>query len=158
MKRTLMREDLGDPAFSLSSNNDGINASFDIHAGKFGSAVAALSGCLPTLGQQLIWYPHATIAPTYSIQRLDTHVRTGNLTKPVEEFVHDDVLPCFFNSHTEASYCGTHISAWRAEARGVIAKAFGADAEYAVIFSGTGPTSRLNRIVHPFAIQSPTEQ
>ncbi|MEP4199433.1 MAG: aminotransferase class V-fold PLP-dependent enzyme [Aliishimia sp.] len=86
------------------------------------------------------------------------YVASGRALSQVEDFVRHDVLPYYSNSHTEASYCGAHISALRAEARGVIARACGADEKYAVIFSGSGATSGLNRIVHLFGIRQAAEQ
>ncbi|MEP4194598.1 MAG: aminotransferase class V-fold PLP-dependent enzyme, partial [Aliishimia sp.] len=86
------------------------------------------------------------------------YVASGRALSQVENFVRNDVLPYYSNSHTEASYCGAHISAMRAEARSAIAKACGADGKYAVIFSGSGATSGLNRIVHLFGIRQAAEQ
>ena len=76
------------------------------------------------------------------------YVASGRALAQVEDFVLHNVLPYYSNSHTEASYCGAHISALRAEARGVIAKACGAGAEHVVIFTGTGATAGMKRSVH----------
>ncbi|MEP2730730.1 MAG: aminotransferase class V-fold PLP-dependent enzyme [Ascidiaceihabitans sp.] len=86
------------------------------------------------------------------------YVASGRALSQIEEFVLHNVLPYYSNSHTEASYCGAHISALRAEARGVIAKACGAGSEHAVIFSGSGATSGLNRIVHLFGVRQAAKQ
>lgn len=76
------------------------------------------------------------------------YVASGRALTAVEEFVQQSVLPYYSNSHTEASYCGSYISNLRAQAREIIRNACGATNDYAVVFTGSGATSGLNRLVH----------
>jgi selenocysteine lyase/cysteine desulfurase len=76
------------------------------------------------------------------------YVASGRALRQVEDFVRDEVLPWYANSHTEASYCGARMTRMRRAARQVIADCTGATGDHAVIFSGAGATSGLNRLVH----------
>lgn len=75
------------------------------------------------------------------------YVASGRALGQVEDFIRDEVLPYYANSHTEASYCGAFVTRLRAEARAAIAAACGADDRHAVIFAGSGATAGLNRAV-----------
>jgi selenocysteine lyase/cysteine desulfurase len=76
------------------------------------------------------------------------YVASGRALRQVETFVMEQVLPYYANSHTEASYCGGHMTRMRREARSIIAAECGADDRYATIFAGSGATAGLNRLVH----------
>jgi len=75
------------------------------------------------------------------------YVASGRALLQVERFILDRVLPYYANSHTEASYCGGFMTRLRREARAVIAKSCGATADHAVIFTGSGATAGINRLV-----------
>jgi selenocysteine lyase/cysteine desulfurase len=75
------------------------------------------------------------------------YVASGRALKQVEDFIMEEVLPYYANSHTEASYCGGMMTRLRREARSVIGECCGADRRYAVIFAGSGATAGLNRLV-----------
>lgn len=75
------------------------------------------------------------------------YVASGRALRSVEDFVVSDVLPFYANSHTEASYCGAHMTRLRRAARAEIARITGAKQEDAVIFAGSGATAGLNRLV-----------
>lgn len=80
------------------------------------------------------------------------YVASGRALAQVERFVMDEVLPYYANSHTEASFCGGFMTRVRREARAEIARCCGAGAEHAVIFTGSGATSGLNRLVKLFGV------
>ncbi|TDK41315.1 aminotransferase class V-fold PLP-dependent enzyme [Antarcticimicrobium luteum] len=75
------------------------------------------------------------------------YVASGRAMRQVEDFVARRVLPFYANSHTEASYCGSYITRLRAGARTRIARLVGATEDDAVIFTGSGATAGLNRLV-----------
>ncbi|MEW2917438.1 aminotransferase class V-fold PLP-dependent enzyme [Ruegeria sp. ANG10] len=75
------------------------------------------------------------------------YVASGRALRQVEDFVTEQVLPFYANSHTEASYCGSYMTRLRREARVEIARIVGARGEDAVIFTGSGATAGLNRLV-----------
>ena len=80
------------------------------------------------------------------------YTASGRALRQIEEFVMEEVLPFYANSHTEASYCGARMTVMRREARALIGRACGAGPEHAVIFCGSGATAGLNRLVHLFGI------
>ena len=80
------------------------------------------------------------------------YVASGRALHQVERFVLEDVLPYYANSHTEASYCGGFMTRMRREARGLIADFCGATSDHAVIFTGSGATSGINRLVSLFGV------
>jgi len=78
------------------------------------------------------------------------YVASGRALRQVESFIVDEVLPYYANSHTEDSYCGGFVTRMRREARALIADYCEATADHAVIFTGSGATSGLNRLVKLF--------
>src|SRR5690606_675538 len=80
------------------------------------------------------------------------YVASGRALRQVETFVIEKILPYYANSHTEASYCGGAMTRLRREARAVIAAHCGADERFATVFTGSGATAGINRLVHLFGI------
>jgi len=75
------------------------------------------------------------------------YVASGRALRQVEDFISEQVLPYYANSHTEASYCGGYMTRLREEARDEIARVTKAGEGCAVIFTGSGATAGLNRLV-----------
>ncbi len=82
------------------------------------------------------------------------YVASGRALRQIEEFVLNDVLPVYANSHTEASYCGSAMTRMREAARSEITRICGADDEFATIFCGSGATAGLNRLVHLLGVSA----
>ncbi|MGE7368784.1 aminotransferase class V-fold PLP-dependent enzyme [Neorhizobium sp. NPDC001467] len=80
------------------------------------------------------------------------YVASGRALHQVERFVLEDILPYYANSHTEASYCGGFMTRLRRDARAVIARSCRATSGHAVIFTGSGATSGINRLVKLFGV------
>ncbi len=80
------------------------------------------------------------------------YTASGRALRQVEDFVASEVLPYYANSHTEASFCGAYMTRMRAEARLVIADEVNAGPDYSVIFSGSGATLGINRLVSLFGV------
>ncbi|MBO6638848.1 MAG: aminotransferase class V-fold PLP-dependent enzyme [Roseitalea sp.] len=75
------------------------------------------------------------------------YVASGRALAQIEYFAARRVLPFYANSHTEASHCGQAMTRMRAEARAVIADAVNAGPDCHTVFTGSGATSGVNRIV-----------
>jgi selenocysteine lyase/cysteine desulfurase len=78
------------------------------------------------------------------------YAASGRAHRLVEDFVLEHVLPVYANPHTQASHCGRSINALRRAARAEVARFSGADESDAVIFSGSGATAGLQKLVRLF--------
>ncbi len=81
------------------------------------------------------------------------YVASGRAMTQVETFVATHVLPFYANSHTEASFCGSYMTRLRREARAEIARLIGATEDDSVIFTGSGATAGLNRLVSLLGVE-----
>lgn len=75
------------------------------------------------------------------------YTASGRALRQVEDFISEHVLPFYANSHTRSSFCGDYISKLRDDARQVIARHTHTTSDCSVIFSGSGATSAINRLV-----------
>lgn len=75
------------------------------------------------------------------------YVASGRALAQIEDFVRSEVLPFYANSHTEASFCGETMTRMRSEARAILAASLNAGPDSHVVFTGSGATSGINRIV-----------
>ncbi len=81
------------------------------------------------------------------------YVASGRALSLIERFVLEEVLPYYANSHTEASFCGATMTRIRQQARQIILeKCRGNETDHAVVFTGSGATSGLNKLVHLFGV------
>ncbi len=76
------------------------------------------------------------------------YIASGRALRPLEEWVMENVLPWYANSHTGASPCGGPTTRMRRAGRAAIAECVPAGPEHAVIFTGSGATAGINRLVH----------
>ncbi len=74
------------------------------------------------------------------------YTASGRALRQVEDFMIEQVLPFYANSHTEGSHCGAATTRLRHAARAVVARETGAGPGCHVIFAGAGATAGLNRI------------
>lgn len=84
------------------------------------------------------------------------YVASGRALRHVETFITEEILPFYANSHTEASFCGQMMTRLRRKARQIILQSCGADNRYDVIFTGSGATAGINRLVSLFGARSDT--
>ena len=78
------------------------------------------------------------------------YAASGRALREVEAFVMEHVLPVYANPHTQASWCGRSINALRRAARAEVARFCGAGADDGVIFSGSGATAGIQKLVRLF--------
>ena len=65
----------------------------------------------------------------------------------IEEYIREQVLPWYANTHTETSFTGAQTTPLREQARQQIRAAVNGSADDRVIFCGPGATSAINRII-----------
>jgi selenocysteine lyase/cysteine desulfurase len=75
------------------------------------------------------------------------YTASGRPLRFIEEFVRDQVMPLYANTHTEASASGLQTTRYREEARRIVARSVGAGPDDAVVFVGSGATGAINRLV-----------
>ncbi|VVT08850.1 aminotransferase class V-fold PLP-dependent enzyme [Rhizobium sp. EC-SD404] len=80
------------------------------------------------------------------------YTASGRALRQIEMFVMEQVLPFYANSHTEASHCGAYSTRLREAARASIARTLEAGSAHSVIFTGSGATAAINRLVGLLAI------
>ena len=75
------------------------------------------------------------------------YVASGRALNQVEDFVREKILPFYSNSHTQASYCGSYMTNIRETARSEIARMTSATSDSSIIFTGSGSTAGINKLV-----------
>jgi selenocysteine lyase/cysteine desulfurase len=72
---------------------------------------------------------------------------SGRSLSFIEDFIRDEVLPLYANTHTEASATGREMTALREDARRIIHGAVNGGEDDAVIFCGSGATGAIDKLV-----------
>lgn len=85
------------------------------------------------------------------------YTASGRSLSIIEDFIRDQVMPFYANTHTETSYTGAQTTAFREEARQEIAKAINAGTEHAVIFCGSGSTAAIDKLITILNLRLPAE-
>src|SRR5512147_1222510 len=65
----------------------------------------------------------------------------------LEDFIRDEVLPRYANTHTESSGTGLQTTRLREDARRIIRDSVGGDDQTVVIFTGSGSTGAIDKLV-----------
>jgi selenocysteine lyase/cysteine desulfurase len=84
------------------------------------------------------------------------YTASGRALRFIEDYIRDDVLPRYANTHTEASGTGLQTTRLREEARAIIHRSVGADDDYVVIFAGSGSTGAIDRLLGILGIRIPS--
>ena len=72
---------------------------------------------------------------------------SGRALAFIEDFIRDEVLPMYGNTHTDASATGRRTTALREQARMVIHEAVGGTDDDVVVFCGSGATAAIDRLI-----------
>ncbi len=83
------------------------------------------------------------------------YTASGRSLTFIEEFIRDEVLPRYANTHTEASGTGLQTTRLREDARSLIRDAVGGDDETIVIFAGSGTTSAVDKLIGIMGLRIP---
>jgi selenocysteine lyase/cysteine desulfurase len=83
------------------------------------------------------------------------YTASGRSLSFIEDFIRDDVLPLYANTHTEASATGLQTTALREDARRIIHRAVNGHDEDVVLFSGAGATGAIDKLIRLLELAPP---
>ena len=83
------------------------------------------------------------------------YTASGQALDFIEDFIREQVLARYANTHTEASATGAQTMALREEARQIIHRSVGAGPDHVVIFCGSGATSAVAKLVGILGLRIP---
>ncbi len=85
------------------------------------------------------------------------YTASGRSLSFIEEFLRDEVLPRYANTHTESSGTGLQTTRLREDARDTIRRAVNGDDDTMVIFTGSGSTGAIDKMVGILGLRLPRE-
>ncbi len=83
------------------------------------------------------------------------YTASGRSLDFLEDFIRAEVLPTYANTHTEASGTGLQTTRLREDARRLIRDAVGGDDDTIVIFTGSGSTAAIDKLVGILGLRVP---
>jgi len=84
------------------------------------------------------------------------YTASGRSLDFIEDFIHDQVLPRYANTHTESSGTGLQTTRLREDARRIIRDAVGGTDDDLVIFTGSGATAAVNKLIGILELRLPS--
>ncbi len=85
------------------------------------------------------------------------YTASGRALGFIEDHLREVVLPLYANTHTETSGTGRQTTRFREDARRIIGEVFGAGVDHVVLFTGTGSTGAIDKLVHALGLRLPTQ-
>jgi len=85
------------------------------------------------------------------------YTASGRALDFIEQYISEQVLPFYANTHTETSYTGAQTTLLREQARDIIHAAHNGSEEDQVIFCGSGATSAINKLIDILNIRLPAD-
>ena len=83
------------------------------------------------------------------------YTASGRSLTFIEDYIRDQVLPLYANTHTESSGTGLQTTRFREEARSIIRRCVRANDEHAVVFCGSGSTGAIDLMVRILGVRIP---
>ena len=85
------------------------------------------------------------------------YTASGRALGFIEDFIRDEVLPRYANTHTESSGTGLQTTRLREDARRIIHDAVGGDDDTLVIFCGSGSTGAIDKLIGILNLRIPAD-
>ena len=100
---------------------------------------------------------HAAIDTPFGVRPLiyADYTASGRSLSFIEDFIRNDVLPYYANTHTETSFTGAQTTLLREQAREIIRQAVKGTLEDKVIFCGSGATAAMNKLIDMLNLRLP---
>ena len=84
------------------------------------------------------------------------YTASGRALSFIEDFIRNEVLPLYANTHTESSATGLQTMRLREDARRIIHRAVGGGDEDVVLFCGSGATGAIDKLTQVLGIRGAT--
>lgn len=84
------------------------------------------------------------------------YTASGRALSFIEDFIRDQVLPSYANTHTESSGTGLQTTRLREESRAIIHSAVGGDDDTIVLFAGSGCTGAIAKLIGVLGLRIPS--
>jgi selenocysteine lyase/cysteine desulfurase len=84
------------------------------------------------------------------------YTASGRALSFIEDFIRDEVLPSYANTHTESSGTGLQTTRLREQARRIIHDAVRGDDDTVVVFTGSGSTGAISKLIGVLGLRIPS--
>lgn len=113
---------------------------------------------IETIRASIIGDDHALDGP-YGSRRVTyaDYTASGRSITFIEEFIREQVMPLYANTHTETSGTGRQTTQFRHDAREIIHRAVGGGPDDCVIFCGSGATGAINKLIDVMNLRIPAD-
>ncbi|KAM7426256.1 hypothetical protein ABFA07_022429 [Porites harrisoni] len=81
------------------------------------------------------------------------YTASGKPLRFIENYIRDYVLPFYSNTHTTTSATSRQTTKFRNEARNIIKSCVNATGEDCVVFTGSGTTSAIHKLIHALELE-----
>ena len=85
------------------------------------------------------------------------YTASGRSVDFIEDFIRDEVMPLYANTHTETSTTGLQTTRFRETARQTILDALNGSTDDVVIFCGSGATGAVNKLIDILNLRLPAD-